>query len=229
MIKLQAKTFLKPDTSKCLHYYIYFIDKELGLCYFRIPTWAPFRAQFYMNGHNWLETKLCKNSISYKKIDNAFWQIEDFEKAQNLSDQLRVEDLHQALDIFASRYVPFIERLGLKYNWTIMQAEYATDISFKKQEDLQVIYGNIIKVAMHTVTPDKISSFLGKKLSLRYEGEMGNKFNRRILGTCVKHHMGEVSIKTYDKHGIILRIESTVNNVSQFRYYREVKHRDGIR
>jgi len=108
-----------------------------------------------------------------------------------------------------------------------MQAEYATDISFKKQQDLQSIYSNIIKVAMHTVTPDKISSFLGKKLSLRYEGEMGNKFNRRILGTCVKHHMGEISIKTYDKHGIILRIESTVNNVSQFRHYREVKHRDG--
>lgn len=108
-----------------------------------------------------------------------------------------------------------------------MQAEYATDISFKNKDDLQKIYDNIIKVSIHTVTPDKISSFLGKKLSFRYEGEMGNNFNKRILGTCIKHHMGEVSIKMYDKHGVILRIESTVNNVSQFKHYREVKHRDG--
>ena len=29
--KTTGKTFLKPDKSKCLHYYFYFIDKELGL------------------------------------------------------------------------------------------------------------------------------------------------------------------------------------------------------
>ena len=37
-----------------------FIDKELGLCYLRVPTWAPFRLQFYMNGHNLLASKLQK-------------------------------------------------------------------------------------------------------------------------------------------------------------------------
>ena len=31
--KTTGKTFLKFDRSKCLHYYFYFIDKELGLCY----------------------------------------------------------------------------------------------------------------------------------------------------------------------------------------------------
>lgn len=36
--KSSGKTFLKFDQSKCLHYYFYFIDKELGLCYLRVPT-----------------------------------------------------------------------------------------------------------------------------------------------------------------------------------------------
>ena len=36
--KESGKTFLKYDTSKCLHYYFYFIDKEYGLCYLRVPT-----------------------------------------------------------------------------------------------------------------------------------------------------------------------------------------------
>jgi hypothetical protein len=31
----------------------------------------------------------------------------------------------------------------------------------------------------------------------------------------------------YDKFGIILRIETTTNDVSQFRHYREVQHHDG--
>ena len=31
--KASGKTFLKPDSGKCLHYYFYFIDEVLGLCY----------------------------------------------------------------------------------------------------------------------------------------------------------------------------------------------------
>jgi hypothetical protein len=40
--KKTGKTFLKSDVSKCLHYYIYFIDELLGFGYIRIPTWCPF-------------------------------------------------------------------------------------------------------------------------------------------------------------------------------------------
>jgi hypothetical protein len=52
--KKTHKTYLKPDDDKCLHYYIYFIDQELGLCYVRVPTWCPFRLQVYCNGHSYL-------------------------------------------------------------------------------------------------------------------------------------------------------------------------------
>lgn len=41
--KTTGKTFLKPDTSKCLHYYFYFIDEQVGLGYVRVPTRCPFR------------------------------------------------------------------------------------------------------------------------------------------------------------------------------------------
>jgi hypothetical protein len=54
----QIRTFLRPATGKCLHYYFYFIDAELGLIYLRVPTWCPFRLQFYCNGHSWLARQL---------------------------------------------------------------------------------------------------------------------------------------------------------------------------
>jgi hypothetical protein len=34
-ISARIVTFCRPDTSKCLHYYFYFIDAELGLIYLR--------------------------------------------------------------------------------------------------------------------------------------------------------------------------------------------------
>src|ERR1022692_3267968 len=36
-----GKTYLKPEDGKCLHYYFYFLDEELGLGYVRVPTWLP--------------------------------------------------------------------------------------------------------------------------------------------------------------------------------------------
>ncbi len=39
--KETGKTYLRPDDGKCLHYYLYFIDEELGLTYARVPSWLP--------------------------------------------------------------------------------------------------------------------------------------------------------------------------------------------
>ena len=92
-----GKTFFKNEQTKCLHYYFYFIDRELGLCFVRVPTIAPFKITIYFNGHNLLETKLKKHNIDFEKIDNAFLFISDFIKAQELSDNIKVEDIHRAL------------------------------------------------------------------------------------------------------------------------------------
>lgn len=217
---------LKPRQGVCLHYYIYFIDRILGLCYLRIPTWIPLRLQFYFNGHNLLSSKLEQNNIAYKKHDNALLEIEDFQKAQQLSDNIKVESIHKYLDVLTDKYCPYLKETQQYYRWTIMQAEYSTDIIFNRQSDFQLLYQQLIINNIHSVKPENISTFLGKKLSLNYQGEIGNNFNRRILGTRIKHHMGAVSIKMYDKYSIILRIETTVNDVSQFKVFREVNHRD---
>ena len=51
----------------------------------RVPTWCPFRLQFYCNGHNWLAGQLDRKKIGYTQVDNAFTAIEDWVVAQELS------------------------------------------------------------------------------------------------------------------------------------------------
>jgi hypothetical protein len=63
--KASKQAYLRPDDGKCLHYYFYFIDEELGLCYVRVPTWCPFRLQFYCNDHNWVATQLRRKQIPF--------------------------------------------------------------------------------------------------------------------------------------------------------------------
>ena len=225
--KKSGRTYLRPDDGKCLHYYFYFIDEELGLCYVRVPTWCPFRLQFYCNGHNWLARQLDRKKISYALMDNAFVRIDDFEAAQQLADGWEPARLHRKLDDFAQRYCPILKQIEESYHWSLDEAEYATDIVFQRQADLQAIYGNLIRTAIHTVKPDDIATFLGKKLHGNYQDEMGNRYNVRMEGTRVRHSMGMASIKMYDKFGHILRIETTTKDISFFKHYREVEQRNG--
>src|SRR5271157_5051175 len=227
--KPSHKTYLKPDDGKCLHYYVYFLDDDLGLCSLRVPTWCPFRLQFYCNGHSYLARQMSQRHLEFRALNNAFGCIADFEPAQKLADEFGVERLHRKLDGFADRYCPVVKQLGLTYHWSLDQVEFATDIVFRQPSDLQAIYERLTRTAIHTVKPDNVATFLGRKLNGNYQDEMGNRFNTRIEGTRIKHTMGPVSIKMYDKFQLILRIETTVVNVSFFKHYREVEHKNGTR
>jgi hypothetical protein len=225
--KASGKTFLKYDSGRCIHYYFYFIDPDLGLCHVRVPTWAPFRLQFCMNGHNWLAARLKRAGIGYQLLDNAFTHIDDFEQAQQIADRLRPQTLHRKLERFARQFCPVASEFTAGYHWSLMQIEYATDIVFKTKQDLAPLYDHLVRSAVHLVRAEHVATFLGKKLDPRYLGEVGNDFNTRIQGTRICHHMGKVALKMYDKFGHILRIETVVNDVSFFKHHRTVDHRDG--
>ena len=225
--KQAHKTFLKARTGKCLHYYFYFIDEHLGLCYLRAPTWCPFRLQFYFNGHNWLANQLRKQGIGLRQVDNAFFTIDEFDTANDLAAQQDIKALHAKLDQFAQQSCPVIAAHELENSWSIMQAEYATDLIFKDQGTLQAFYPHLLEALIQAAKPVDVATFLGRKLHGNYQGEMGNRFNVRWLGRRIKHQMGPVSIKKYDKFNIVLRIETTVTDVAFFRQYRQVHHRDG--
>ncbi len=225
--KVTHKTFLKYDQSKCLTYYFYFIDEVFGLCYVRVPTWLPFKLQIFFNGHAWLSNELTKKNIGHQMIDNAFISIDDWDKAQKISVNLPIIKLHKKLNAFAEKFCPVHKVFKQQYHWSIMQCEYATDIVFKKQEDLKPLYDQLIAKAIHSVKPENIITFFGKKMHGKYEGQIGNNYHVRIEGSRIKHSMGKASIKMYDKLGHILRIETTANDVTFFKHYREVIHRDG--
>jgi len=220
-------TFFKYDSGRCLHYYVYFIDREFGLCYLRIPTWAPFRLQFYFNGHNWLARVLDKKGIGYEQVENAFLRIDDFQKAQKLADKFSVKRLHRLLDRCAKKFCPVISRFGSGVHWSIMQSEYATDVVFKDRQSLAPIYEELVRTLSHAVKPDNIAMFLGKRLDARYQGELGGQFTTRIEGHSIRHYMGKSGVKMYDKFGRILRIETFSNDISFFKHHRRVEHRDG--
>ena len=220
-------TCLRSRSGKCLHYYFYFIDPLFGLCYLRVPTWAPFRLQFYFNGHSWLASQLAKRKIGFELVENAFVDISDFVAAQQVADRLDVQPLHKALDHYVRLYCPVDAPFETDYHWSLMQVELATDILFKDKQALAHLYDAIVRTAIHAVKAEDIAKFLGKKLTGLFRGELGTDFKTRLGMTRIKHYLGPASIKMYDKFGRILRIETTANDVSFFKHHRKVEQKDG--
>jgi hypothetical protein len=225
--KVTHRTFLKPTSGKCLHYYFYFIDEQFGLCYVRLPTWSPFRLQVYFNGHSWLARQLLQADIPFEMIDNAFVSIADPQKGQELADGLSAQCLHEHLDQWAQRFCPVLRHFRSGYHWSFMQVEYASDVVFFQQAKLKPLYEAIVRTAVHVIKAEHVVTFLGRKLTGAYQGELGNDFSTRIQGTRIRHSMGPTSIKLYDKAALITRVECTTNDVSFFKHHRYVEQRNG--
>jgi len=137
-----------------------------------------------------------------------------------------VKQLHTRLDAAVARYLPDLESLG-HYHWSILQAQYATDVVFRSAEDLAPLYDHLLRTAIHTVKVDDVATFLGRSPQRIGERETGGDFSirrhgLRLEGTRIRHYLGPASIKMYDKDGFILRVETTTNDVTFFRHHRMV-------
>jgi len=95
--------------------------------------------------------------------------LADFPRAQHLADAWQVSSLHRALDHFAAEYCPVLNPLGMPYHWSLMQVEYATDVLFTSPAALQDLYQVVSRTAIHAVKANNVATFLGRKLTGRYD------------------------------------------------------------
>src|SRR5574337_13971 len=225
--KANGHVFLRPDSGKCLHYYFYFIDERLGLCYLRVPTWAPFGLQFYCNGHSALARSLQREGIDFVQEDNAFVRIADLGRAQALADAFSPDELHRRIKRYAHWLCPVADVFAQDdWHWSIRQAEYSTDLMFRSRDILVPLYDALSRQAVLAADAPRVAAFLGKRITPALAQEIGSRLSTRIEGRCIKHHMGAAGVKVYDKFSRVLRVETTVNDVSFFKHHRKVEHHD---
>ena len=210
--------------------YYYFIDKDLGLMHVRLQTCAPFTCQVYANGHDYVARQLKKKDIAFEQVDNAFVQLSDPAAAQRAADRFAKLPWPKILERYARRINPLLqaELKGMSHYWVIDQAEYATDVCFTSKHALAGLFKRLLEFALLTFSPQKVFSYLGRRLHERFDGEVQTHYRtEREPGTCIKHVMGRNWLKMYDKMGLLLRVETVINQPGEFKVLRERQHRDG--
>jgi hypothetical protein len=222
--KQTQKLELQNGWRKCLYYYFYYLDKEFGFMHVRLQTWFPFEIQVYINGREYISKQLDKQSIGYKRYDNSFIEIDDIQKAQEISDAFTGRDLNNMLNRFAKEVNPFLGRIAeifhYGYFWCLDQCEYATDVMFKNREELEKVYRDLVQYALLSFKCEDVMTFMGRKMHQAFSGEVVSDMKKRPQGVRIKHRMKSNSIKMYDKFSV-LRVETTINDPREFKIYKE--------
>ena len=214
-----------PARRKCLSLYFYLIDKQFGFMHVRLQTWFPFTIQVYMNGHEYLARKLDDVGLRYRQVENAFAWLENPKRAQRFADGLPNKNWPRILSRFARMVNPLLPRVldGCSYYWVAHQTELATDIMFRDRAALRCLYPRLLRHATLTFSAEDVMVFLGRKFHGNFQGEVINDARRRVPGARVKHRMKGNWIKMYDKQGLVLRIETVINNPNEFRVRKRVR------
>lgn len=222
------KLEFKLQSGKCQHFYFYHLHHDFGLMHLRLQSWFPFQVHICLNGRQWLSRQMDRYQLQYTKKDNCFPWIRHVAGAQRLLDKQREQNWPRTLDEILRQNHPLAAEicrpLDLKYYWSTQESEYATDVMFSSPKPLASIYPALTRHAITSFSSGDVMRFLGRRMTAQvspgFAGEIVSDFKQRPEGLRVKHAVQSNSIKMYDKHGSVLRIETTINQPKDFRVFR---------
>jgi hypothetical protein len=224
------KLELRMEQRKCLYLYHYYQHPVFGFMHIRLQTWFPFQVQVWINGREWLACTLDRNRIAYQRRDNCFPWIATVERAQQLMNAQLAIQWPFALDLLRAQAHPIHDQMfapwTFDYYWSVYQSEWATDVMFRDHRTLAELYQRLVHYGITRFQCQDVLRFLGKKVLTSsgihggFTGEVTSDLKHRPEGIRLKHYVSGNSVKIYDKHGSVLRAETTINDPSGFKVYR---------
>src|SRR5258706_13969077 len=167
---------------KCQHVYIYRIHPTFRLMYSRLATWFPFNIHIGINGREWLSRQMRAVGIEYLRRDNCFVRVGDVARVQQLLDEQVSFDWEKSLGDLGRQINPALRSIvgdyNISYYWSIDQSEWATDVLFKRREDLERLYPALLRQGMESFRPPEGCGFRG---SLPRRGGLRGKFAGEVF------------------------------------------------
>jgi hypothetical protein len=210
---------IRAEPGKCKQLYHYYQHPTFGWMYVRLQTWFPFEIQVGLNGREWLARQMDRDKLRYTRHDNKFLWVRDWQRAQQLLDEQLQTDWQRELDALQQQVHPLhpkhLGRMPVKYNWTAFQSEWASDIAFRRQEELEPWFERWLRQAMLTYDHNDILGFFGHAPALYRKGR--HRIETSVLanfeGRRIKHRLNDNSLKMYHEANV-LRTETTLNDVA---------------
>lgn len=228
---------LSKQRSRFTHYYFYIHDEVLGPMVMRTGSYLPFQTTYYLNGHNFIEKELEKESIriTFHKNDNAFLATSDPEALQAASDRFTAEVIRKRIEHWTIILAPkFSEHerkaINLQRYYAISQIEFCWNFIFRRNFPIHKIFERSCELGLWKFTVDKISEVFGVRLTKKLRGKLQTTLEKIEHGHHIfRAYFKNAFMKQYEKFSTFLRIELCSNNLSDFRLMKGLDNLPKIR
>lgn len=213
------------EMGKCSALYHYYLHPRFGWMYIRLQTWFPFEVQIGLNGRDWLVHRLDQEGMRYQRSDNKLLWLEDWAQAQQWLDEQQRTPWIQEFEALLGQVHPLhpghLGRLPVRYNWTVHQSEWATDVAFTCRAALEQWYPRWARYAFEQFDSAQVLRFLGRsgRLAPGTTVDVHSDVQAVEESVRLKHWVNGNSVKMYD-HSNVLRVETTINRPKEFTSYR---------
>lgn len=210
------------------YYYFHLIDPDWGHVAIGVCCHPPFRARTLLNGHEWVARQATRRGLAHRKLDNCFVEVSDPAALTALADSLSGQHIRAVCErwIYGLCFGLSVaeQRLSnFRYAYSVAQLEYSYNLLFTVARTMAALYQRVIDQTRRTLTPRTIRTIFGKAYRC-YRKRLEVQLD--VLPddvTVVKVRYGTMTLKLYNKHGGVLRIECVSANTSYLGVGRSVE------
>jgi len=225
--------WLVHSTAIVNQYYFYAFDDDFGPFFLKFCSYFPYNAKLCINGHEYLKRQLTKRGIRYEALDNGILHCSDPEAMQRLADELDADRIDALPRKWLARLPhPFSasdRRRGIRYDISILQAEFALTQVFDRPVQGRVCFEEVMRVHLDMGRPEHVQLIFKRRVTRRTP----SRYRTRVItdGVSPSLHVDykHSRIKQYHKEGRALRTETVINDTYDFDVGRRLRNLDDLK
>lgn len=206
------------------HWYLYFADDEWGPAFVKLCSYAPYPLWCCANGHEWAKRQLAKTGIGFTELDNGLRTVEDPAAAHRICARLgagHVRDLlRRMMAVMPDPLTVDDRRAGFEWSFSIAQLEVSDTAVFDQPRRARAWFEAAIGSHLDLGRPERVALVVNRKVVNRGKYKTPGRFATEVITRDVapqlQIHYKSSKAKAYLKEGRALRVETTVNNATDF-------------
>lgn len=206
------------------HWYFYFADEQWGPAVLRMCSYAPYPLWVNANGHEWAKVQLARAGVGFEALDNGLRSVDDPAMAHQVCARLgagHVGDLLARLMAVTPDPLMLDDRQrGFDWAFSVAQMEISDTAVFDQPRRGRAWFEAAIGAHLDLGRPEQVSLVVDRRIVNRGPHKTPGRFATEVIAADVhpqlQIHYKSSKVKAYLKEGKALRVETTINNASDF-------------
>ena len=205
-------------------WYFYFADPEWGPAFVKVCTYAPYPMWCCANGHEWAKCQLTKAGIGFEALDNGLRSVEDPTAAHRICARLGAGHLRgllaRMMTVVPDPLCAVDRTAGFEWSFSIAQFEVSDTAVFDQPRRARAWFEAAIGDHLDLGRPERVSLLVDRRVLSGAKHKTPGRFATEVItrdtAPQLQIHYRSSKAKAYLKEGRALRVETTVNNASDF-------------